>query len=167
MVLNKGVKQLGPLALAVVSLVVIIGIGSVVLAELTDTSYDTVDVSNETFNATSNPYNYTVSVSGNTDFVELDSVTVYESTSQTTEGNATIVDAEAGKVEVEVAEDAGDESLDYSYSEENTATGVLGSGQDALNTFGDFLQVIVVVGVAAVIFLLLGALRRTGNRTMA
>jgi len=165
--MDKAVKQLGPLALAVVSLVVIIGIGSVVLAELTDTSYDTVDVTNETFNATSNPYNYTVSDAGNSDFVQLESATVYESTSQSSTGNVTILDAEAGKVNVEVAEDAPDESLEYSYSEKNKATGILGSGQDALSTFGDFLTVIVVVGVASIIFLLLGVLRKSGSRTMA
>jgi len=41
------------------------------------------------------------------------------------------------------------------------------AGQDALGTFGDFFTVIVVVGVAAVIFLLLGALRRSGASSMA
>jgi len=48
-----------------------------------------------------------------------------------------------------------------------TASDTITAGQEALGTFGDFFTVIVVVGVAAVIFLLLGALRRTGRQGMA
>ena len=92
MAMNTGVEQLGPMALAVVSLSIIVGIGAIVLAELGS----------------------------------LDVVT-----------NST------------------------------TADNTIQSGQDALGTFGDFFTVIVVVGVAAVIFLLLGALRRAGNRSTA
>jgi len=52
-------------------------------------------------------------------------------------------------------------------SNSTTATNTLDAGQQALGTFGDFFQVIVVVGVAAVIFLLLGGLRRAGTASMA
>jgi len=48
-----------------------------------------------------------------------------------------------------------------------TASDTITAGQEALGTFGDFFTVIVVVGVAAVIFLLLGALRRSGTSSMA
>ena len=92
MAMKRAVDQLGPMALAVVSLAIIIGIGAVVLAELGDLSV----VTNST-----------------------------------------------------------------------TADGTIQAGQDALGTFGDFFTVIVVVGVAAVIFLLLGALRRSGASIMA
>lgn len=51
--------------------------------------------------------------------------------------------------------------------ETDTAYGVLDAGIDALSTFGDFFTVIVVIGVAAVLFLLLGAVRRAGNNGMA
>jgi len=85
----RGVDDLGPLALAVVSVAIIVSVGSIVLSEMSSTVNDT------------------------------------------------------------------------------DATNVLDSGISALQTFSDFFTVIVVVGVAAVIFLLLGALRRAGNNSMA
>jgi low affinity Fe/Cu permease len=87
----RGIDDLGPMALSVVSVAIVIGIGSIVLAQIGDISI----VSNST-----------------------------------------------------------------------TATNTIDAGQNALGTFGDFFQVIVVVGVAAVIFLLLGALRSAGTRSM-
>lgn len=92
MAMQRGVNQLGPMALAIVSLAIVVGIGGIVLAELS--SLDVV-------------------------------------------GNS------------------------------STAEGTIDAGQSALGTFGDFFTVIVVVGVAAVIFLLLGALRRAGDSSMA
>jgi hypothetical protein len=47
------------------------------------------------------------------------------------------------------------------------ATNVLDTGIGALTTFADFFTVIVVIGVAAVLFLLLGAVRRAGGNSMA
>jgi len=88
----RGIEDLGPMALAVVSIAIIVGIGAIVLAQLGDVGV----VSNST-----------------------------------------------------------------------TASNTIDAGQNALGTFGDFFQVIVVVGVAAVIFLLLGALRRAGGQSMA
>jgi type II secretory pathway component PulF len=88
----RGINDLGPMALAIVSLAIIIGIGAIVLAELSSLSV----VSNST-----------------------------------------------------------------------TASNTISAGESALGTFSDFFTVIVVVGVAAVIFLLLGALRRAGNNSMA
>jgi hypothetical protein len=92
MAMKRAVDQLGPMALAVVSLAIIIGIGAIVLAEL---------------------------------------------------GSLSVV------------------------TNSTTADSTIQAGQDALGTFGDFFTVIVVVGVAAVIFLLLGALRRAGGNSMA
>lgn len=85
----NGVDSLGPLALAVVSLAIIVGIGSIVLAEM--------------------------------------------------EGAINNSDAEA----------------------------VLTTGIDSLSTFADFFTVIVVIGVAAVLFLLLRAVRGAGRMASA
>jgi len=90
--MKRAVDQLGPMALAIVSLAIIVGIGAIVLAELSTLQV----VTNST-----------------------------------------------------------------------TASDTIGAGESALGTFGDFFTVIVVVGVAAVIFLLLGALRRAGGNSMA
>lgn len=92
MSMNRAVNALGPIALSVVSLAIIIGIGSVVLAEISNIGV----LSNET-----------------------------------------------------------------------TAQNTIQAGQDALGTFGDFFTVIVVVAVAGVVFLLLGALRGAGGRPTA
>lgn len=85
----SGVESLGPLALAVVSLAIIVGIGSIVLAEM--------------------------------------------------EGAVNNSDAES----------------------------VLNTGITSLSTFADFFTVIVVIGVAAVLFLLLRAVRGAGRMASA
>lgn len=81
----RGVNDLGPLALAVVSVAIIVSVGSIVLSEMSSTVNDT------------------------------------------------------------------------------DATNVLDSGISALQTFSDFFTVIVVIGIAAVIFLLLQVLRASGR----
>lgn len=85
----SGVDSLGPLALGVVSLAIIVGIGSIVLAEM-NTAVNNSD-----------------------------------------------------------------------------AESVLNTGIDALGTFSDFFTVIVVIGVAAVLFLLLRAVRGAGKMASA
>jgi len=85
-----------------------------------------------------------------------------------------VVYTEAGEVELQsspggVTYNGSEDQVytTYDYEKEGTATATLGQGQSALQTFSQFFQVIVVVAVAAVIFLLLGGLKRAGNRTMA
>lgn len=85
----RGVDSLGPMALAIVSLAIIVGVGAIVLGEMSNTV-------------------------NNTD-----------------------------------------------------ATGVLDTGIEALTTFADFFTVIVVIGVAAVLFLLLGSVRKAAGNSMA
>jgi len=85
----SGVESLGPLALAIVSLAIIVGIGSIVLAEM---------------------------------------------------------DSAVNNTE---------------------AASVLQTGIDSLGTFSDFFTVIVVIGVAAVLFLLLRAVRGAGRMASA
>jgi len=112
-------------------------------------------VDNETFNATSNPYNYTVTEAGDSDFNELVSVTVYDTTSQSTELTATIVDAEAGKVKVEGATDTGDESIDYNYEDKDTQARTGASDAiSGLTELSGFLPIIGLVVAAAVVITL-------------
>ena len=166
--LDRATDSLAPVALAVVSLTIVVGIGGIVLAELGGSSYIDQTVNNETFNATSDPYTYTVGqVSGDSEFYELSEVTVYASESQSTELDYAITDASAGEIQVNSTVDSDLESVDYTYDQETTATTTLSDGEGSLSTFADFFQVIIVVAVAAVIFILLGALRRTGRNTMA
>jgi len=100
-------------AIALVTIGVVLTVGLKITSDVKSEMVLDNSATNETFNATSDPYNYTVAESSDSDFNKLTSVTVYDTTSQNTELTATIVDADAGKVEVDGATDTGDESIDY------------------------------------------------------
>lgn len=163
-----GVNRLVPVALAVVVLTVLLGTGAIVLNDMTDAAYDDVTVENETFNATSDPFTYTVAKASDADFVRIEdgSVTVYESSAQTTAldpNQYNVTDAEAGEVTISTTLDSGDESIDYTALKDNDAAGVFGTGITAVQDLADFLTIIVVVAIAAVIFLMLRMLRGSGQ----
>jgi len=126
------------------------------------------------------PTNYTLDASTNSDYVQVISAeVVLEDASAGTnttlsEDGDYILYKDAGKIELKsspggVTYNGTEDQVytTYDYDSESQATTVLGDGQNALGTFGDFLQVIVVVAIAAVIFLLLGGLRKAGRNTMA
>jgi len=178
---DKAVKNLGPMALAVVSVVITVGLGAVVLTQMQTSSYDTQTVLDEADQPTSPlPANYTLDSSSDSDFVQVtDTTVVLEDSSagtnvSLTEGTDYVVYSEEGEVELQSTpggvsyDDTSDQVFTtYDYERQGQAYNLLGDGQSALGTFGDFLQVIVVVGVAAVIFMLLGGLRKASGRSMA
>lgn len=182
-ILNKGIDELAPVALSLISLVVMIGIGSVVITDLQDTTYTDLTVTGEQDTpAEPLPSNYTLDESSGTDFVRIEedsvSVTLEDASAGSnvtlTEDTDYVVYEQDGKVELQSSpggvtyNDSEDTVFtDYTYEEENTATGVHDKALSALATFSDFFVVIVVVAVAAVIFLLLQGLRRSGGKTMA
>lgn len=99
---------------AVGILVAAVLIGAVAIPVVSDSlKTEPVTVTNETFNATSDPYYYEVAESTANDFRELDSVTVYDSTSQTTELTASVENDTYIKVEGTVDGDL--ESANYDY----------------------------------------------------
>lgn len=183
MSMSKSMNSLAPLALAIVSLVILVATGGIILTEMQPTSYAEVDTTAEADQpSTPLPANYTLDGSTTSDYVQVSDTSVevtYEDSSAgtnttLTEGTDYEVYYEAGEVEVQNTSTTTDYDsttdqyyTDYTYEEEGTATATLGQGQDALQTFSDFFQIIVVVGVAGVIFLLLGGLKRAGGRTMA
>lgn len=169
---KQGLESLAPLALSIVGLAITVGIGAVVLAEMEGPSYDTEnEIQTETdVDATTEPL-FDLSPIGQ----GLDSVTVtnLDTGEVATEGEGySIDDTEQGEIQifdegVFEGETSVDIEFDYHYEVEGTATDTLQAGQQALSTIGDFFTVIVVVGIAAVIFLLLGALRNAGRNGMA
>jgi len=177
----KGIDDLAPVALAMVSLAIVVGIGAVVLVEMEGSSYNNVQVLNENSQPGGPlPANYSLSEASGSDFVTVTSTTVViedaSASSNVTleQGTDYVLYEDQGTIEVQsspggVSYDDTSDSFytDYSYDEEGQATSILGDGQNALSTFGDFFQVLVVVAIAAVIFLLLGALRKVGGRSMA
>jgi len=178
---DKAVKNLQPMALAIVSVVITVGLGAVVLTQMQTSSYDEVEIMNEVDTPSEPlPANYTLDETTSSDFVQVSSTTVIledgSAGSNTTlsQGSDYVVYEDEGEVELQSSpggvsyNDSEDQVFtDYTYEREGEAYNLLGDGQNALGVFGDFLQVLVVVGVAAVIFLLLGALRRAGGRSMA
>jgi hypothetical protein len=177
----KGIDDLAPVALAMVSLAILVGIGAVVLVEMEGSSYNNVDVVAESSQPGGPlPANYSLSEATGSSFVTVTSTDVVledasASTNVTLEkGTDYVLYEDEGTVELQstpggVSYDDTSDTVytDYSYDEEGQATSILGDGQNALSTFGDFFQVLVVVAIAAVIFLLLGALRKAGGRSMA
>lgn len=145
-------QKLKTFAVLLVVVGVALTIGLKVTGEVKSNMLIDNSVDNETFNATSDPYNYTVAEAGDSDFNKLESATVYDTTSQSSELTATIVDAEAGKVEVEGATDTGDESIDYQYTDDDTQAQ---SGADdaisGLTEVSGFLPIIGLVIAAAVV----------------
>lgn len=148
-------QQLKMFAILLVTVGVTLTVGLKITGDVKTNMVLDNSVDNETFNATSDPYNYTVAEAGDSDFNKLTSVTVYDTTSQSTELTATIVDAEAGKVEVEGATDSGDESIDYNYEDKDTTAR---SGADdaisGLTELSGFLPIIGLVVAAAVVITL-------------
>jgi len=177
-------KNLAPTALAIVSLTILIGVGSVVLGEMEPVSYTDNRITNEVDQpSTPLPSNFTLDASNNADYVQVQdgSVTVVLEDSSAGTNTTLTEDTDyevyysAGEVELKSSPGGisyntseGDQVYtDYTTEEESTATTILGDGDSALETFSNFFTVIVVVAVAVVIFGLLSALRSAGNRSMA
>jgi len=78
-------------------------------------------VINETFNATADPFTYTVGDAAGSDFTQLASVTCYSDAGSTAlaDSACNITDAEAGTVKLSTTVDAGDEAVDYTWNPEN------------------------------------------------
>jgi len=132
--------------------------------------YDNKNVLNETFEADTDPYTYTVAEASDSNFYQLDSVTCYDTTSQDTEISCSITDASAGDIEINAATDTtGDESIDYSYRDEDTdarqgADNAISGMEELLG----FLPVIgLVVAAAVVIGLVSGFGASSGKRGRA
>jgi len=181
--ISRSTNQLAPVALAMVSLVILVATGAIVLSEMESTSYTDVQVTDEKDQPPGPlPANYTLDGSTNSDYVEIVESSVEVVLEDASAGtNITldvdsdyIVYTEAGEIELQSSpagvsyDDTSDQVYTtYDYEKEGTATATLGKGQDALSTFSDFFQVVVVIAVAVVIFMLLRGLRRTGSKTMA
>jgi len=183
MSLKDATDSLAPLATALISVVLVVGIGAVTLAEFSETSFEDVQVTAEQDQPSAPlPSNFTLDESTGSDFVTVSEDTVdvvledaSAGTNTTlTQGTDFVVFNDAGVVELQNTsattdfDDTADTVFtDYEFQREGTATQVVSDGENALGTFSDFFQVVVVVGIASVIFLLLGGLRRAGGRSMA
>lgn len=180
--IDNAPDKLGPLALSIVALAVIVGVGSIVLTQMEPVSYQTSSLQEEaTTLSTPLPDNYTVTQESDADFEKItdDSTTViFEDSSASTnttleEGTSYTVYYDKGKIEVQNTsattdlESTDNVYVDYKYEQSKTATEGLRTGVDSLSTFSDFFTVIIVIGVAAVLFILLRAVRGAGRSVSA
>jgi len=181
--LTDAVDSLAPLALSLISLIIVVGIGSIVLVEMEPATYTGIDVQNEQAQPASPlPTNITVSGASEADYVQIEKGTVEVVLEDASAGsNVTLSESsdydvyyDSGNVELQSSpggvsyDDTSDQVYTtYTYEKTSTGTSTIGAGESALGTFSDFFTVLVVIGIAAVIFLLLGGLRSAGNRSMA
>lgn len=180
MPLGSDVRQLGVTALAIVSLAVIVGVGAIVLTELQPVSHLTSDTQSEVAQpATPFPTNYTVdAASSDSDFVRItdgSTSVIFEDTSAATNITLTVdtdylVFADSGNLEFQNTSATSDYNesednlyVDYQYQYSGSATSVLATGINSLQTFADFFTVIVVIAIAAVLFLMLRVVRSAGR----
>lgn len=135
---------------------VVIGVaGSVglnILGGVQDAATNEATVTAEEFDATSDPFTYTVADASESDFVELESVSVFDTTSENTELTATITNATTGEVEVQGATDADLESINYEYEAKDTeARNGADQAISGVNEVLGFLPVIGLVLAASVV----------------
>ena len=176
--MEQAVEKLGPLAVAFVFVGIVIAFGSIILGGMEDLDavYDSVEVTDNTDSPeTPLPSNITGLTVGDggvdetTVWLDEDSDGELETLSQSTdynvyndEGVIEVLDSEALSTYDETEDQI---QYDYTYLEEGTASSILDSANDALDTFGSFLGVIAIVALAAIIFILLRVFGGQGRRT--
>lgn len=148
------IRDLAPLAIVIVIIAIMAGMGAVVLNNMQGQVYTANTAVNETFNATSDPYEHTTSHASDSDFYQLTDLTCYTNVSQAvklTGTNCNISDASAGKIKISEAVDGDTESIDYNFETSNTATGTISDGVSALADFSSWFGIVVLVVIAAII----------------
>jgi hypothetical protein len=184
----KGVKSLTPLAISLVVLTMVISVGGIMLTQFQPVSYTDNPVTNETISSSGSvPETFTVANTGEGLEEDSETIQVYDNESgnvytldegddyevvsySSGEFNVTNDDVDDdGTAEIDTVDD--EYRVDYTYQTGSVATNILNQGTNALETFGSFFTVIVVVGIGAVLLLLLQVFRSAGmtsnGRTMA
>lgn len=178
---KNAVKNLSPLAISLVVLTMVITVGGIMLAQFQPVSYTNNNVEDQIISS-SGTIPETIQVSNVGEGLDTNSETIvfldnessneytlekgndYEVISyETGEFNITNDDPDGdGTAEIDTIDD--EFSVDYIYNTEGTATNVISQGLSALETFGSFFTVIVVVGIGAVLLLLLQVFRQAGTK---
>jgi len=179
--IDKAADNLSPLALAVVSIAVIVSVGTITLTQMEPVSWQTSNQLEETDQPASLPYNYTVVSESNSDFTQLtedSSTVVLEDSSEGTNISLTTdsykVYVDKGKIEVEDTSETSNYNssedtfyFQYQYEQETDASTYILTGVDSLGTFADFFTVVIILGIAAVLFILFKTIRRNGSQVTA
>jgi len=176
----RGVKSLTPLAISLVILVMVIATGGIMLSQFQPASYVNNQVTGEA-EASTGAVPETITTDNMAQGVEDETITLYDNETETnytlqkTE-DYEVISYDNGEFNVTNADVDGDGTnevsntddtyyLDYTYNTKGTASGIIDQGLSALDTFGSFFTVIVVVGIGAVLLLLLQVFRTAGRST--
>lgn len=171
----RSFNDLVPFALALVSIAIVVAVGTIVLVEMEPSTFTDEDYNNEAhqptdtdgINSTHGFEQYTLDNHGQ----KVKSLTVdYQDqsagTNTTLTGGGTNYTLNSNTGEVNVTDvDSYDSSTgdkffnDYTAEETTEGTSVLRKAVDAFDTFAEFFIVLVVVGIAAVLFVLLKVMR--------
>lgn len=166
--MEMSIDKLQTYAIAFVVIGIVLALGLKVMSGVKTGTYDNLAVDNETFNATSDPFETTISKASDANFVELTYLECYKSVSQSDEltgVNCNISDATAGKIKISASVDKDDlESANYKYDATNKATEGANSSISGLTTFAEWLPLIALVIVAVVIIFLVTMFRGTTRR---
>lgn len=179
------VKELGPLALALVLLAITVGMGAVVLSDIKPSTWQTQEVTDETHSpATPLPTNVTVGAASNIGFEEIETGTVSIVLEDTDPETGTATNKTVPSGNYTVFNDDGiiryeDLGGNYSETEDRTfvdyrwadssgeGTQVIDDGLSAMADFGGWFGTLVILGVVTIIFLFLGVIRRAGEASQA
>ena len=168
--IERAIEKLAPLAIAFVFVGIAVAIGAVVLSELEEPAYDTLQ-ENQTelgVDVTSEPV-HTLSPIGE-GLVNVDVFYVDEEIYVSESTEYEVLSEEDG--EIQVLNDGAWEGdtdaeirYEYEYNDLGQANDILNSALDALDTLGSFLTVLAVVAVASLIFVMLKVFGRTANNS--
>lgn len=178
MALKDRVSSLAPFAIALITVFIVIAAGTLVLSNFNNAAYDENTVTDEQDTLTTPlPDTYTLEnveegVKERSETVVFNDVSADTNTTLEKDTDYTVDYAE-GEITVEntsTTEDFNESEdfiyTDYTYYTSNTASDTVDKALSAMDTFTEFGSVIVIVGVAAVIFMLLGAFGiGAGSRT--
>lgn len=142
---------------------VIVGLTLVIGLKITSdtTNAMTVDktVDNETFNATSVPYTFTVDEQSTSNFNELVTVTCYDTVNQNSEISCEVQDADDGKVNVTGGTvDSEKESISYDYHDDDTQAQQ--GGNDAVSGLQELSSFVPIIGLVVAAVVVIGLLTR-------
>lgn len=174
----RGVKSLTPLATSLVILTMVVAVGGIMLTQFQPASYINNEDTETITSSGSVPETIQVSDVGVGLDKDSETIKLYDNATETNytldQGDDyTVVSYETGEFEIQEADVDGDGTneidstgdeyhVEYVYNTEGTASNIIDQGLSALDTFGSFFTVIIVVGIGAVLLLLLQVFRTAG-----
>ena len=161
------IADLAPLAIVMVVLAIVIGMGATILSEMEDNTWESLTETNESMgNITTVPHTYTVSdASSDTEFEELTSVTCYNDSANSGTETCSILSASDGTVNVTTnTDDTENEYITYTYDRDSDASNTIDDGVSAMSDFSGWFGILVLIVIASIVIGIIGKLFSTKSR---